>query len=265
MITRTHNAYHIGDNLVHLHFLRKVALANPDRQFVHYADWILLDHKSCWRVTEIVADIPNIKLEPIGYTNPHSINAWRGDNQFWYDSKIRNDFVRFHTEEWFPYLADKMDVENPIKCAEDMLFDYPAIAASRLLAHPPFDVLLINSAPCSGQFALFSEWQLGILAGDLAEKGLSVISTAPTPCTKVQCTQDTRLSITDIGHLSLHCHTVVMVSTGPSWTTFNVWNQDSIKLRIILLDSERIDLAPNTMHCVRIEEATEVLRKAGLL
>ncbi len=262
MITRTHNAYHIGDNLVHLHFLRKVALANPDRQFVHAAQWQCLK-----QLADIVSDVPNLTLTDFNYLTPSdSIDAWRGANQFWYSHPDRLDFVKFHVEAWFPLLADRMNVENPIKCAEDMLFDYPAlVAGTNLLDHPPFDILLINSAPCSGQFASFSEWQLGILAGDLAEKGSSVISTAPTPCTKVQCTQDTRLSITDIGHLSLHCHTIVMVSTGPSWTCFNIWNQNSVKLRIILLDSERIHLSPNTMHCARIEEAAEVLKKAGLL
>ncbi len=261
MITRTHNAYHLGDNLVHLHFLRKVALANPDRQFVHYAQW-----NYAIQLNPVTLDVPNIRLAPFDYHLPSdSINAWRGDNQFWYSHPDRLDFVKFHVEAWFPYLADKMNVENPIKRAEDMLFDYPAIAASSLLAHPPFDVLLINSQPGSGQFASYSAWELGNLGGQIAEKGFSVIATSPVVHRDIVCTADQNLSVTQIGHLSLHCHTIVMVSTGPSWATFNVWNQKSIKLRVILLDSERVHLAPNTMHCARIEEAAEVLKKAGLL
>ncbi len=262
MITRTHNAYHLGDQIVHLNFLRKVALANPDRQFVHAAQWQYLK-----QLQDVVADVPNIKLTDYNYTTPSdSINAWRGDNQFWYSHPDRLDFVKFHVEAWFPFLADRMGVENPIKCAKDMLFDYPAIAASPgLLNHPPFDVLLINSAPGSGQFTGFNEWELGKLGCDIAEKGFSVISTAPTPSSKIPCTADQNLSVTQIGHLSLHCHTIVMVSTGPSWPTFSIWNQKSIKLRVILLDSERVHLSPNTMHCARIEEAREVLKKAGLL
>ncbi len=259
--TRTHNSFHLGDNLVHLHFLRKVALTNPDRQFIHAAQWQYLK-----QLQDVISDVHNLELTDFNYLTPSdSIDAWRGANQFWYSHPDRLDFVKFHVEAWFPYLADKMNVENPIKCQTDMLFDYPAIAASPLLTHPSFDVLLINSAPGSGQFSSFNEWELGRLGADIAQKGFSVISTAPTPSSKIPCTADQNLSVTQIGHLSLHCHIVVMVSTGPSWTTFNVWNQDSIKLRIILLDSERINLARNTMHCVRIEEAAEVLKKAGLL
>ncbi len=261
MITRTHNSFHLGDNLVHLHFLRKVALANPYRKFIHAAQWQYLK-----QLKDVVADVHNIELSDFNYTTPSdSINAWRGDNQFWYSHPDRLDFVKFHVEAWFPYLAEKMNVENPIKCQTDMLFDYPAIAASPLLTHPSFDVLLINSAPGSGQFTSFNEWELGRLGADIAQKGFSVISTAPTPSSKIPCTADQNLSVTQIGHLSLHCHTIVMVSTGPSWTCFNIWNQNSIKLRVILLDSERVHLSPNTMHCVRIEEAREVLKKAGLL
>ncbi len=261
MIIRTHNAYHLGDNLVHLHFLRKVALADPYHKFVHAAQWQYLK-----QLQDVVADVHNIELTDFNYTTPSdSINAWRGDNQFWYSHPDRLDFVKFHVEAWFPYLADKMNVENPIKCQTDMLFDYPAIAASLLLSHPSFDVLLINSQPGSGQFASYSAWELGNLGGQIAEKGFSVIATAQVVHRDIVCTEDANLSITQIGHLSLHCHTIVMVATGPCWPTWNVWNRDSIKLRVILSDNERVNLAPNTMHCARIEEAAEVLKKAGLL
>jgi hypothetical protein len=73
------------------------------------------------------------------------------------------------------------------------------------------------------------------------------------------------LSVTEIGHLSLHCHTILMVSTGPSWPTFNIWNQDTVMHRIILLEPERVNLAPNTTHCATIDEAAEVLKGIGLL
>ncbi len=261
MITRTHNAYHLGDQIVHLHFLRKVALANPYRKFIHAAQWQYLK-----QLQDVVADVHNIELTDFNYTTPSdSINAWRGDNQFWYSHPDRLDFVKFHVEAWFPYLAEKMDVENPIKCQTDMLFDYPAIAASPLLTHPSFDVLLINSAPGSGQFTGFNEWELGRLGSEIAEKGFSVISTAATPSGKIPCTADQNLSVTQIGHLSLHCHTILMVSTGPSWPTFNTFNFNSIRHRIILLDSERVNLSPNTEHVSKIEDASALLRNYGLL
>lgn len=267
MITRTHNAYHLGDNLVHLHFLRKVALDNPDRQFIHYADWRYLQTKSMYRVTDIIEDVPNIKLEPIGYTLPSdAIDSWRGANGFWYSHPDRLDFVKFHVEAWFPHLCDRMNVRNPIRTGTDMLFDYPAIKQS--IRWPvPFDVLVINSIPSSGQFSGYNENALADLASVLVARGNKVYLTQKLPPQYIQRSsmQDSEFSVSKAGYLSLYCHTILMVSTGPSWPTFNIWNQESVKNRIILLDSERVNLAPNTMHCSRIEEAEEILKGAGLL
>ncbi len=249
MITRTHNAYHLGDNLVHLNFLRKVALANPDRQFVHAAQWQYLR-----QLQDVIADVPNVELKDFNYTTPgDSINAWRGDKQFWYSHPDRNDFVKFHVEAWFPYLADRMGVENPIILPVDMLFDYPAILGD--LKASDIDVLIINSPPGSGQFREYNESSFEPIITRMAEKGLQVVSTWPAK----------GLSVTQIGNLSLYCHTILMVSTGPSWTTFNIWNSISVKNRIILLEPERVNLSPNTMHCATVDEAAEVLKGAGLL
>ncbi len=259
MITRTHNAYHLGDNLVHLHFMRKVALANPDRQFIHAAQWQYLS-----QLKDLVSDIPNLGLTDFNYmTPPDSIDAWRGANGFWYQSEIRNDFVRFHIEQWFPHLCERMKVENPIKCAKDILFDYPAI---RTQPRQPTgcDILVINSPPGSGQFSGYDQYQLAIVAGAMARNGQSVVVTDEFPKNLVS-THRLGYTVTEIGYLSLYCHMILMVSTGPSWPTFNIWNQDTVMHRIILLEPERVNLSLNTTHCATIDEAAEVLKGAGLL
>lgn len=264
--TLTHNAYHLGDNMVHLNFLRRVALANPDRKFVHAAQWHYLKE-----LKEVVADIPNIRLEEFHHmTPPVSIDSWRGAGNFWYQHPNRRDFVRFHVESWFPYLAQKMRVNNPVMTREDMLFDYPAIKNPVSEIPNDFDVLVINSAPCSGQFMGFNQYELGRLATQMAHKGHRVVTTAPVfygldGKSDIPCTSDLGLSVTQIGHLSLHCRFILMVSTGPSWATFNIWNQDSIKKRIILIDSERVNLSPNTAHCSTTGFAEMELHGAGLL
>jgi hypothetical protein len=254
MITRTHNAYHLGDNLVHLHFLRKVALANPGRHFVHYAQ-----NQYNWQLRPLVEDIPNLKLDDFGYMLPSdSINAWRGANNFWYQSTIRNDFVEFHLKEWFPHLCERMGVENPMREPKDMLFDYPAIKDRQTVTAGTFDVLVINAPPMSGQFEGYDSYEIKNTVEKLQNRGFRVITTGTG-------IPEQFFTASEVGFLSLHCHTILMVSTGPSWPTFNVWNQDSIKTRVILLDNERVNLAPNTVHCSRIEEAEEVLKGEGLL
>src|SRR6266699_2586382 len=120
---RTHNAYHLGDNLVHLNFLRRAALENPGRRFVHRAQWNYLD-----QLREVVADVPNIDLSDFNYMMPtNSIDAWRGAGGFWYSHPDKFDFTKFHIKSWFPHLAKRMGIENPIGSTSDMLFDYPAI------------------------------------------------------------------------------------------------------------------------------------------
>ncbi len=255
MITRTHNGYHLGDNLVHLHFMRKVALANPDREFIHAAQWQYIR-----QLSDLTSDIPNLNLMEYGYLTPSdSINAWRGDKQFWYSHPDRNDFVKFHVEAWFPYLADRMGVENPIKCAKDMLFDYPAIKNYTPVGFNGCDILFISNRPESGQFQAFDSNALAHLAGRLVSNHHNLINPATPRKDRAF------LSLGEIGYYSLHCHTILMVSTGPSWPTFNIWNQESVKNRIILLDNERVNLSPNTTHCRTIDEASEVLKGIGLL
>jgi hypothetical protein len=262
-IIRTHNPYHLGDHLVHLNFMRRAALANPEHTFIHHAADQYLH-----QLRDLVEDIPNLKLEEFTHMTPHdSINAWRGVDRIWYDHKNRNDFVSFHLE-WFELLAKKMKIENPIKTPKDMLFDYPSIRRPIESALPiPFDVLVINSAPGSGQFQNYNAYELSRLARVMGENGFKVICTSniPNRNKNVFSTMDENLSVTKIGHLSLHCPTILMVSTGPSWPTFNIWNTESVTNRIILLTEERIYLTPNTHHCSEIYYATEILRNIGLL
>lgn len=264
---RTHNAYHLGDNLIHLHFLRKIALQNPDRQFIHAAQWQYLG-----QLRELVDDLPNVHLEEFSHHTPSSsIDAWRGSNGFWYRHPDRNDFVGFHLE-WFEILARKMGVENPIKNAGQMLFDYPKLANASSSINA--EILVINSPPGSGQFHDYNEFALGNLAEKLAIAGHATVITHPLRRVALPknlfCTYN--MTVTDIGRMTVpspsrpvNCSTILMVSTGPSWPTFNIFNQESIKRRIILIDSERVKLSPNTVHYQHIEQAEAQLKGDGLL
>src|SRR5215475_4918855 len=252
-VIRTHNAYHLGDNLIHLHFLRKVALANPDTQFVHFAQWQYLRE-----LRDLIQDVPNLSLSDFNYMLPSdSTNSWRGADGFWYSHPKRLDFVAFHLEAWFPRLCERMKVANPMREPKDMLFDYPAIQ-NPVPDAVPFDVLLIDAPPGSGQFQSYSKSGMERLLDDLEASGQRVVTSGTGYPDRI-------FSAAQIGNLSLNCHTIVMISTGPSWPTFNIWNQDSIKLRLILLDEERVNLAPNSMHCGNIDHARAILSEANIL
>jgi hypothetical protein len=262
-IIRTHNAYHLGDNLVHLNFLRRVAKNHPDVVFTHHAHWQYIP-----QLREVIVDVPNITLEEFNYlTPPHSIDSWRGANGFWYQHPNRNNFAEFHFE-WFTHLAKRMGVENPVTTREDMLFDYPALddldSQGQL-----FDTLIINSPPGSGQFLGYDEFALCNVANTLATAGHEVVVThLPVGWQRhhsIESTTHGNRTVTEIGRLSQHCHTIIMVSTGPSWPTFNVFNKESVKHRFIMLDSEFVDLAPNTHHCSSISEVEKLLHDHRIL
>ena len=125
----------------------------------------------------------------------------------------------------------------------------------------PFDVLVVNSPPMSGQLKYYSDLSATVLA--LKENGYKVITTRPV--LGVECTQDYKLNVSAIGSLSRQCRFIIMVSTGPSWPTFNIFNRDTVELRIILIDHERIHIAPNTIHVPNEASVLTILKEKKVL
>lgn len=255
MKVTTFSDVRLGDNLAHLHFLRKVAQANPEVTFEHAAHLCYLP-----QLIDVVADLPNIVLRDVRYIEKkRAINSWKNAGRFWERHELRNDYGAFMVA-FFDKLAAEMGVANPIKTPADLLFDYPAIKDT---AAEPFDFLVVNSEPMSGQWRSMDIGDVDQLAVDLSLQH-KVVTTRPVR-PFIPCTQRTNVSVTGIGGISRFCKYVVMISTGPSWITFNVWNQKSVKLRIVFLEEERVELSPNTHTTNRVEVARELLREKGLL
>ena len=255
MKVTTFSDVRLGDNLAHLHFLRKVAQANPDVTFEHAAHLCYLP-----QLIDVVADLPNIVLRDVRYIEKkRAINSWKNAGRFWERHELRNDYGAFMVA-FFDKLAAEMGVANPIKTPADLLFDYPAIKDT---AAEPFDFLVVNSEPMSGQWRSMDIGDVDQLAIDLSLRH-KVVTTRPVR-PFIPCTQRTNVSVTGIGGISRFCKCVVMISTGPSWITFNVWNQKTVKLRIVFLEEERVELSPNTHTTNRVEVARELLREKCLL
>ncbi len=245
---QTFNSYHLGDNLVHLSFLRRLAKKYPEKSFSHYA---APQHRP--QLVSVIEDLPNIVLSD--ECDGSAINAWRGAGNFWHLHAKRNDFVEFHVD-WFHHLAEQMGLESPIHGAEDLMFDYPALApapGTEHFEHPQFDVLLINSIPHSGQFRGFNTHDFATLAKTLTDQGKTVITTFPTGVCESTHDGTTGLPVTAIGRLSTSAKAIVGVVTGPTWTCYNVWNKG--KKFIQLLDEERVNIMPNTEHVHSCGEA----------
>lgn len=257
----TFNAYHLGDNLLHLHFLRKMAAAYPEIYFTHRSHPA---HQS--QLLPLVMNLPNLSLNP-ALPNPEEINAWRGAENWFYRQPDTHDFLQINLR-WFALLAEKMGLESPIRCARDLLFDYPALApevAAGVPACRSYDFLIVNSPPNSNQWQGFSADGFSSLACLLWNEGHEVITTAPiAPGGLLPCTQDQKLDVTAIGRLSQSVRCIIGCVTGPMWPTLNIWAKPET-LRIHLLDTERVELTPNTVHTNSLTLVPEILRDRGLI
>lgn len=272
MLHQTHCDFHLGDNLVHLHFLRKQAIANPRDTFFHYAHDCHLE-----QLREAIEDLPNISLYSLDVKTSGSIDAWKNagagtPNGGYFDkSWLKGDFAAFHIA-WFGHLAQQMGLRPVFEKPSDFLFDYPAIqkdVTPRLPSgyrNEKFAILFVNSRPCSGQcMAYDSVGYFDSLLLELCTKH-SVVTTQQSEVIHGMCTTETEMTVSEIGALSLRCRYVVGVATGPLWPTFNIWNQQSVTRRIVMLSNgESLNLGGNITQVSNREEMREALVREGLL
>lgn len=272
-VTWTWCGFQIGDSLIHLHYLRKLAKRYPDRQWIHGVK--VVHHK---QMQEVIEDVPQITLANFDDRPREAVHIWKNAENFWAPHPKRDDYAGFHLE-WFKHLSAKLGVETPFRNNEDLLFDYPALLRcpepirDKIKNSEMPEVLFVNSAPCSGQFRPYLSAPDGGNNYEYCDKLIELLAskyrvwvTWPTKVKGVECTLDYDLTCTGIGHVSLYTKLIVAIVTGPSWPTFNVWNYHTAKLRVLLNDVESINMSPNTSeHNKSIQDAENTLRQKGWL
>lgn len=269
-IVNSYLVWHYGDNLIHLNFLRRLAVLHQDIRFVHYCD-----PNQHAQLRPVIEDIPNIRLSADALP-PGAVNAWINfganhgpggwDGKGFLDRHpMRWDYVQFHLD-FFDGLAKRMGgFESPIKTPFDMLFDCPCIQKSHA-SNLDFDVLVINSRPGSGQLRCYTHpYCMDLLIDRLARKGHRIAATAPTNVPGVFQTAAHNLTLVDIANLSLRTPYIVGVSTGPLWLTHSTFNLNTVKYRVVLLERQRVHLPGNGCHAENIDAAVEILQKQGII
>lgn len=250
-----------------LHFLRKLAIENFDALFIHCAHVAVLPN-----LIEVVSDLPNVQLLALeAFSDPRqpywemaprellkSVNTWKNFDGSWETHPDRNDYVRHSLGHWLK-IATLLGLETPLKTAADLVFDYPALLHGKAA---PFDVLVINGAPRSGQLICWTAEDMDRMVASLTKRS-KVITTSFTP--HAQCTADTAMTVSQIGSLSRYCKYVIGVANGPMWPTWNIYNRESVEWRLVMVDHERIALAPNTEHVDNFHDARRMLELRGLL
>lgn len=249
MIIETHNALRLGDNLVHMNFMRRV-VASSDVEFIHnYGDMCAVEELIPF--TEGVEG--RIKLRHISNKTDRSVEAWRGP--YWYPHPKRLDFAEFHID-WFNHLANQLGIQSPIHSRYDLLIDYPGL---RTILTPTVDVVVINSQPLSGQFNSYNEAAYRALILCLLEAGYSVLTTKPTEL----CPSAAGHSVAWIGAVAAKAKVIVGTSTGPSWACLNVENRDA--LHVLCLDTENVILTDRGRVARTVKQASDILKEEGIL
>jgi hypothetical protein len=238
----TYNEYHLGDQLVHLNYLRKVCEQEPHLEFTHHCN--PMHHAQLQPLCE---DKP-ILLADLSIP-PGSVNAWIGRENYFYNHPLQSDWVAFHLS-WFDHLSDLLGVSNPMACREDFLFDYPALYTPDCKSL--FDYLIINAPPNSGQLPDYNPEFFNNRVRNLLNEGYSVYTTHPTGM--CSSTLEWGMDISDIGRLSNSARFIEGVATGPMWTTFNIFNQNKVLSRTFYCAHQTVNLTDNTVTKHRLSE-----------
>jgi hypothetical protein len=224
----TYNQYHLGDNLIHLNYLRRLGIPA-----VHHC------HPMYHKELAPLVEGTEITLGGTEVT-AGAVDAWINTGNFLVSHPDKKDWVKFHFA-WFDRLSEKLRVDNPIKTVDDFLFDYPALNKQ---VYPHFDYLIINAPPNSGQLPDFNYEFFKAKAQELLDQGFTVATTHPTDIR--YSTMDLGMSVSDIGNLSKYVSHIISVDTGPLWPTFNVHNKETVKTRIVYgTTSTKMDITPN--------------------
>ena len=226
---RTFNEYHLGDNLIHLNYLRKLGLPATHYCHQHYHDQLL----------PLIEDT-DIVLIDLPAKPADAINAWIGANNTFQTRPPGTTWSEFYTY-WFSKMSEQLNVDNPIKNKDDFLFDYPELQRKE---YPQYDYLIINSVPMSGQLPDYNPWFFEKLIKKYLEEGSTVITTLPTG--QCQSTIELNMSVTDIGALAKSCKAITAVETGPLWTTYNPYAKHPA--RTVFTQTHTIDLLNTTTY-----------------
>ena len=227
MLIRTYNEYHLGDQLHHLNYLRKVCQEDTSIECTHYCKQ---EYHS--QLLPLCEGVP-ITLQDLSQRGD-AINAWIGLDGYFYRSPLNQNWGAFHLD-WFSYLSNQLGVMNPIQTPDCFLFDYPELDRKK---YPSYDVLIVNSVPMSGQLPDYNPWFFNKLTKKYLDEGSSVITTFPTNL--CQSTLELGMTVTDIGALAKGVSRIQGVDTGPMWTTYNVYAR--IPTRIVYAAAHAINL-----------------------
>lgn len=257
-----YNSFHLGDCLIALHLVRALAKRNADDQFIFFTNANNLP-----QLAEVAADLPNIFL--FDFENPmwgqerhRAIDCWKNSGGAWEGSPLRWDWSGYHL--WLhEATARTMGFDSPFSRREHLLLDYPGLDARKTPGE--FDVLVVNSEPCSGQVKAMTAHGSGLFDELVRELDVNhrVITTLKVP--GIACTMDYGDSISGVGCISRICRVIVGVATGPWWPCLSTHVHHNATPHAVLLDEPEHLNMPNVSQFGSLGEVRNFLKGGGWL
>lgn len=204
---------HLGDCLLHAHFMRKCAEKNPDISF----DFHLIEKH--WEQTkEYIEDIPQINCLPYEDVPIPYLRGWVGQYGI-PPLPCPLDGLRLFSYQ--KLCRQELKISCPFQNEYDLLYDNPKLKNGWEL--PKFNVLLINSIPLSNQIN-YNQQEYIDFCNRLLDKGKTVITS--NKIDEIPCTTDYNLSVMGIGALSINCDIIAGIGTGAMQCCLNIWNKN---------------------------------------
>jgi hypothetical protein len=169
-----------------------------------------------------------IEIIDYKYKTDQAVNSWSNKLDWLRYQKARLDWATFHMR-WFEHLSKELNVYNPIRTTDDLLFDYPKLYAKKFR---PIDYLILNCPPQSGQFPNFNQDNFRHKVKYFLDQGFEVWTAEPLGL--CPSTREHNMDVSEIGNLSNYATNIISIDTGPLWPTFNVKNKDTVETREVL-------------------------------
>jgi hypothetical protein len=252
----TFNAFHLGDNLIHINYLYRISLNNPGKKIVHYCE-----KKYLPQLDELMlSQEGNVHFKSMEDKTTTASNSWIGHEGYFYNSRLKNNWSDFHLD-FFQHFSKKHGLINPITESSHLLFKFPIL--NKRISTKKYNFLVNNAEPLSGQCPDYRVEDFVELVRVLQKRGYSVITTKATGI--CDSTEEQNLSVLGIANLSLNCEAIIGVPNGPIWLTYNIYNLNLIKLRIFFVAIQTLKLTNCCVSVNRFDQIFDCLKKLNLI
>jgi hypothetical protein len=218
-----HNSHHLGDNVFNLvlFYMIKNYIETNNIFIYYYAKDEYLS-----QLKEFVCS-KNILLNSLNLKPKISIEIWINNDFFGFihEPKVQNisynNFYKIFFTKVLMKLNINLSIEKLYYIDEDLINRYDNIPA----IYKDFDILILNSAPLSGQYNLNKQiWDNYII---ILSKHFKVLTT--TKVEEVLCTFDDKLTIKDIASLSTKSKVIIAINSGVVPGLLNIYTLTNIK------------------------------------